>query len=752
MHQSSTLDEQILPSLDDSSLVMGALRTDFIEGILSGEVPEVQTSEQEIKEDLHMADVIAELERERRKNVELLGRVSSLEAKLGCEDSHAGLFLEHINVEVDAQNALKSGGVELRSTKKGDNQYGIPASSASQIFSQKADASSPTDEDLCGIGRNSLASYESMVNWMCREDVSKADIEILNEAGSGDDDDDYDDDDDDDNSELGDNGPRQTDENVFVNLQTKSDEQSKRVSLRVLDSDDSDNEEAGLEDQSRRGEGRKTPLGKRIYWSKRYGYGPYPVGYRGAGILSSYKKAPKIALSPMELKRMLESGVLALRNAQSHTMRKIIVFSCLCIRHGCEEFYQLDFNHFQIFQRGEPYESIKAPGEHLLYSHPSGRTKVFIPNRQNPILCPIRIIDEEKEMRPAGASTPSCLFLCIKYGGRTRNLPQNHGARVSRYVRQRMGRNKLKSFGPLMCQMALLVHVRAGSFFFKTLGITLLFMTGFSDDQVRKETKYRNLNLLRKYHRSDESAKDEQLFHPFPAFFPPAPQLPFSTEAMAAPSQAPVATTLPPQTALPMKKPPPLLVRKDTAPVPALVSAKPKPSADRPYRRIPPIPLHLMKVPKRGRKSKNAVKPKPTPLGPFPFGTFPQYTPVGFPSMVPPGWHPGHGFPPPGPFSFPFPIFSPNTQAVSPGPPPPFFPPYAFPLFMLPPYPSATEQELKQPDEEAMLTATESGNDSGSSQVIEKIGIDAHEHWNAAGDAAGSNNEENDILLKYVET
>jgi hypothetical protein len=63
--------------------------------------------------------------------------------------------------------------------------------------------------------------------------------------------------------------------------------------------------------------------------------------------------------------------------------------------------------------------------EHILYSHPSGRTKVFLPNQQNPILCPVHIIDEEKEMRPAGASTPSCLFLCIKYGGRTRNLPQN---------------------------------------------------------------------------------------------------------------------------------------------------------------------------------------------------------------------------------------------------------------------------------------------------------------------------------------
>lgn len=72
---------------------------------------------------------------------------------------------------------------------------------------------------------------------------------------------------------------------------------------------------------------------------------------------------------------------------------------------------------------------------------------------------------------------------------------------IYRYVRQRMGRNKLKSFGPVMCRMAMLVHIRSGSFFFKALGITLLFMAGFPDDLVQKETKYRNLDLLQKYYR-----------------------------------------------------------------------------------------------------------------------------------------------------------------------------------------------------------------------------------------------------------
>lgn len=132
------------------------------------------------------------------------------------------------------------------------------------------------------------------------------------------------------------------------------------------DSDGEDlDSEAKFQEHRKKNDGKQQ--GKRIYWSKRYGYGPYPLGYRGAGILSSYKKAPKFALTPMEVRRILESGVLALKNAQSHTMRKIIVFSCLCIRHGCEDFYELDINHFTILQRGEPYKSSKDPGVCIVY-------------------------------------------------------------------------------------------------------------------------------------------------------------------------------------------------------------------------------------------------------------------------------------------------------------------------------------------------------------------------------------------------
>ncbi|CAM8940351.1 unnamed protein product [Rhodiola kirilowii] len=56
-----------------------------------------------------------------------------------------------------------------------------------------------------------------------------------------------------------------------------------------------------------------------------------------------------------------------------------------------------------------------------------------------------------------------------------------------------MGRNKMKSFGPTMCEMVMLVLIR--KFFFKALGVTLLFMAGFSDDKVQKETSYRSFGF-----------------------------------------------------------------------------------------------------------------------------------------------------------------------------------------------------------------------------------------------------------------
>lgn len=74
------------------------------------------------------------------------------------------------------------------------------------------------------------------------------------------------------------------------------------------------------------------------------------------------KSSNKVPFCPKEVNRMLESGALLSENAQSHTIRKIIVFASLGIRHGCEDMYELDFNHFSILHKGEPYVSPKNPG------------------------------------------------------------------------------------------------------------------------------------------------------------------------------------------------------------------------------------------------------------------------------------------------------------------------------------------------------------------------------------------------------
>lgn len=74
------------------------------------------------------------------------------------------------------------------------------------------------------------------------------------------------------------------------------------------------------------------------------------------------KKPPKVPFCPKEIKKMLESDALLSKNAESHTIRKIIVFASLGIRHGCEDMYELDFNHFSILRKGDPYVSSKNPG------------------------------------------------------------------------------------------------------------------------------------------------------------------------------------------------------------------------------------------------------------------------------------------------------------------------------------------------------------------------------------------------------
>ncbi|KAF5474799.1 hypothetical protein F2P56_006662, partial [Juglans regia] len=474
-----------------------------------------------------IAEITAELQRERRKNAELLERISILEAQIqerkkqslptdgqgGCPNA-----MERSLKKLKSQKTERSAGTENGNISKSEM-------ATQQMHDSKC--SPPGEARL----------EDCLVSWMRKDENHFFHYEKFKDGDSIADCDNTDDSDDDYHEEDDINSGHKVgnfhetsitaieqkeypheggDEGLFIPCLESSSGVQLEPTFSIVSQETNENQNEngmapdtqpgydkrelkGLDRKETKNTGGHKELPEFLSFDKEVCHG-----------LSLQKKPPKVAFCPKEVKKIIESNILLQKNAQSHTIRKIIVFASLGLRHGCEDMYELDFNHFSILRKGEPYVSPTNPGEHVLYENPGIRRKVFYPNQQNPTLCPVQVLEEEKAMRPSDASCPSCLFLCIKYGGRTRNLPQNE------YVRQRMGRNKLKSFGPLMCQIAMLVHIRTGSFFFKALGITLLFMAGFPDDLVQRETKYRNLDLLQKYYRTDEEAEGEELFllHP----------------------------------------------------------------------------------------------------------------------------------------------------------------------------------------------------------------------------------------------
>ncbi|XP_014506777.1 uncharacterized protein LOC106766570 isoform X2 [Vigna radiata var. radiata] len=471
--------------------------------------------EQEVRGDsvTVVAEISAELERERKKNAELMERISMLEAQL--RERNKEYQENHQHAVARSLKNFKRQKIEMVDDEKSRNTV-------------KSETASEYKIDTEGIVPKQIDRAKSLVNWMSMDNVQNLYAEKFKDCNSvadfnETDSDDACDENFDDDMENSQRHEEVDDKNEAVRAEKgyradDVDEESNNTSCMGnfsgdpasnVRQEDHENQKTSCILAATLSEKRevKTLQGKEIKESAAFRT-EAEVPSSGSERISQNRKPLKLAFCPKEVKRMIESEALLEKNAQSHTIRKIIVFASLAIRHGCEDMYELDFNHFSILNKGEPYLSPESPGEHVLYENPGVRRKIFYPNRENPVLCPVEILEEERAMRPSDASCPSWLFLCIKYGGRTRNLPQNE------YVRQRMGRNKLKSFGPLMCRMAVLVHCRSGSFFFKALGITLLFMAGFPDYLVQKETKYRNLDLLQKYYRTDEDAEGEELFLP----------------------------------------------------------------------------------------------------------------------------------------------------------------------------------------------------------------------------------------------
>ncbi|XWS19416.1 hypothetical protein CRYUN_Cryun31cG0013900 [Craigia yunnanensis] len=472
-----------------------------------------------------IAETAAELQREREKNAELMERISSLEAQIQERDKESLLTNEQVSCLNTTERSFKR-------FKRQKIETNTPS-----IEDGNTEMTCMAENDTPHMPHTDENQEDCLVNWMSMDETLFSHFDKFKDSDIDADREDTDESDgEDEYYEKGDSNTGSKDRESEENLRSTCEEQPHeegigqgmyisclqscssglseltftRTSQLMTENREKDYTLQDIQVAYDRSNLKYDMKGTEKDGEHKSQADMPPSGqepcHTVSGKTSWNKKPPKVPFCPKEIKKILESDALLLKNAQSHTIRKIIVFASLGIRHGCEDMYELDFNHFSILRKGDPYVSPKNPGEHVLYENPGVQRKVFYPNRQNPTLCPIQILEEEKVMRPSDPSCPSCLFLCIKYGGRTRNLPQNE------YVRQRMGRNKIKSFGPVMCRMAMLVQIRSGSFFFKALGITLLFMAGFPDDLVQRETKYRNLDLLQKYYRTDEDAEGEELF------------------------------------------------------------------------------------------------------------------------------------------------------------------------------------------------------------------------------------------------
>ncbi|KAL4289924.1 hypothetical protein GQ457_14G010950 [Hibiscus cannabinus] len=460
-----------------------------------------------------ITEIAAELQRERAKNAELMERISSLEARIQQRDKESLITNEQASCIDTAEQSFKRRKMEAAGRRTGDGN-GIESEMAS-----KAGNGTP---NMPHMDEN---HEDQLINWMSMDETQFSGFDKLKNGDISGDHEEMDDSDhedeyyEEDDSNIG-YKDRETEDNLRSTCDEEPHMEGKGHVMRIQSCSSGPSELTFANTSRLMKENREkdyklqdiqVPSIRSNLKDKQVPADMPPSGEELcpmvlSGKTSRNKKPQKVPFCPKEIKKILESDALLSKNAQSHTIRKIIVFASLGLRHGCEDMYELDFNHFSILRKGDPYVSPKNPGEHVLYENPGIQRKIFYPNRQNPTLCPVQILEEEKAMRPSDPSCPSCLFLCIKYGGRTRNLPQNE------YVRQQMGRNKLKSFGPIMCRMAMLVHIRSGSFFFKALGITLLFMAGFPDDHVQRETKYRSLDLLQKYYRTDKDAEGEELF------------------------------------------------------------------------------------------------------------------------------------------------------------------------------------------------------------------------------------------------
>ncbi|GAB4830866.1 hypothetical protein Ancab_004893 [Ancistrocladus abbreviatus] len=386
-----------------------------------------------------MDEVLAELQRERRRNAELLERVSVLEAQIQEREKGPPLMNGQL-----VDNCCR---VTKRSIKRFKRQRAEQSVGKVEHENLRGSIQSATEmQHAAKLMPAKVTGLENqLVNWMSMEESQFLHVDKSKYGESTVNCDDTDDSADDD-----DGYPEEDEQPGFKDME--HDEILRASSVKEDNQEDFDRGmhlEAFRQPLDNHSDSKVFVMRQKAkYESSKDESSPEeqlvnsnPQLRARDRIMSLQKRPRKVAFCPKEVERILESEALLSRNAQSHTIRKIIVFASLGIRHGCEDMYELDYNHFNILRKGDSYVSTKDPGglacvtsityfqldmlEYVLYENPGVRRKIFYPNPSNPTLCPLRILQEERDMRPSDDSCPSSLFLCIKYGGRTRNLPQN---------------------------------------------------------------------------------------------------------------------------------------------------------------------------------------------------------------------------------------------------------------------------------------------------------------------------------------
>ncbi|XP_059282413.1 uncharacterized protein LOC132036166 [Lycium ferocissimum] len=305
--------------------------------------------EQEVKEDktlnVNIAEISAELQREKQKNSELMERISALESQIQ-----------------EQQKDFKFSNANTSSQSIGEGHFRkLKRQKVAQCIDNNEDRTQNMDFEVKDhteiLLMEDVHTERCLVNWMSMDDTKFLNFERTKDSDSAEDND-PDSSEDEDDQESDDNG-------TYTDIMHIENVKNLKIEKEIEDITEAKSSPTDM-DVSKNARGLRNCNNEEFNMLKTYETlseaRSIDHGIRRQGTALSHKKSLKMAFCPKEVRKLLGSKELSLENAQSHTMRKILVFAPLGIRHGSEDMYELDFNQFSILHKGEPYIDAKNPG------------------------------------------------------------------------------------------------------------------------------------------------------------------------------------------------------------------------------------------------------------------------------------------------------------------------------------------------------------------------------------------------------